>query len=174
MKSVLSVIGLVLASIAVPAVAEPSYYGGNDQWSVYGGAKTNNDEGYCFMTGEYKQGDELIVALMPHSDKVLTAFVTKSANGFRIGATVKYQLLFLNDRRSDLDQGWGNIQMVIGDFQGKRAFSFTTTDWDTYLNDLSRNTHIALGRDDDSIVNSWKLDGTANAIAQLRECANHA
>lgn len=162
-RSLIALVALSFATVS-HAVVPTSYQEFTDGWSILSDGET------CYAARTYEGGDILLVNYQPSKDRVTLSVSDPDATSLKAGQKVTLYVTFVGV--THLDEDWGSSSFdVYKDGQtSQMVSSFVGHDM---LADLGRYAAIAFTLDGTAAraVGVYNLDGSARAMASLRQCA---
>jgi hypothetical protein len=161
--------GLISPVFCQPVLqnSAPVYWGDGKNWTVY----NYPDEDMCEMASRTHLGNHFTFAYFPKKKQFGIVFTNSSAKSLQDGSTVK--LLIVLKKGQELNLDWGEKEFEIT--KSDEQIAFMTMLSFPIDRDLAANNIISLFRKDavgDPVIVSYvNLDGSANAIKHLFECA---
>ena len=156
----------ILLSFAMATADTQTEYGRNGRWLI-----NKKEHGCEMMTGRYSQrGGKPTILHIAVDDRISTVTMTFSeptTKSLKEGEKRSIEVRFL--RANSLNKEWGSSEFVVtgtgedGTFFAKR---FTSE----LLDDIGESRGI-LFYYEDTILQAYPLEESANAIVKLRQCA---
>ena len=127
-----------------------------------------------FSLYTYRKSGEIAAFLITYSAKDKVASITFSnPYATSIKDETELELLMVFTSPNKLDDAWGNRNffVLVDEKTGHRYFNSGWYDLEL-LSDITKSTYIAFFiPDSEELVSSFKLDGSARAIVELKKCA---
>ena len=166
--------GVALAALAAaaPVAGEDSTrYWTSPDWDVDAYAD------HCMATtvSELKEdGLSVFGVYYAAEDKYLSVnFSSPVTSSLKEDDKVTAELLFASTKRNEVDDGWGSPEFTVTKMDGGSTLFVLKIKADavqTMLDDVSANDYVALQKNE-TIFAGAQLDGSAQAMKQLKACA---
>jgi hypothetical protein len=150
-----------LLGVALVAAEAPARFWEDDVWTIY-----KNDDN-CAMVGSYERDKMIWIGHYYGRSRTRLVIEDPAFRSAEDGKEYKLQLYFV--RGAYLDDGWGQVT-AYGQATDKHKSIAFNLKGDEALDDIARSDTLAL-MNDDVVVSSLSLKGSAVAIPKLRQCA---
>jgi hypothetical protein len=153
---------LMLIAPATAQAADMVSYGFKNGWYIGQG------ESDCAMNSKY--GDSMLfISYDDRLKSVTVAFGDPSIKSLKEGDEKKLDTYFLKDGSTSLDDGWKDKTFTVIKIDGVLYFHRVMDD--EFLTDLARYNKMGFFYNE-ILLRSYNLDGTAEAVTMLKQCAH--
>ena len=165
----LHALAAILAVFPTPTFAQTNnvsnYKQFDDGWGVV------QTDGYCLATREYEGDDRVTFSYLPASDTAYIHFTDPDSTSLTDQQEVKLYITFVTN--GDPDDGWGQKDFTVFREEGTDTAFVTQLEGRILLADVAQSTNVAFSIDEDGerMVGNYALDGSARAMATLKECS---
>ena len=159
-------------AMASPALAESTDFAKVGDWEI----NRDAENGSCMLSKFNTKGNALLITFSPFDNSTALSFLVFDGANFKDNSKQRLTIYIFAGDSDSSDLGWGAQEFSFSDpgledRPNARLVSFFTEDGEKLLTDLSKGKVMGAQTSAGRFVAASPLQGSAPAIAKLRECA---